>query len=138
MAAKVGGTLILAFLASIVLLAIIGVVSYRAVGTLISNNELVVHTQEVLEQVEGIHTTLLQIETDARGYLLTGLDVYKIAYENDLDEVPRRLKTLREKTQDNASHRDLGWKSSRAIPKVERAARVGADEVAADDVVERR
>lgn len=105
MAAKVGGTLILAFLASIVLLAIIGVVSYRAVGTLISNNELVVHTQEVLEQVEGIHTTLLQVETDARGYLLTGLDVYKIAYENDLDEVPRRLKTLREKTQDNASHR---------------------------------
>jgi hypothetical protein len=77
MAPKVGGTLVLAFLASILLLAIIGVVSYRAVGTLISNNESVVHTQEVLEQVEGIHTMLLQVETDARGYLLTGIDVYK-------------------------------------------------------------
>ena len=103
MAAKVGGTLVLAFLASIVLLAIIGVVSYRAVNTLIANNEAVSHTQEVLEQVEGIHTLLLQVETDARGFLLTGVDVYKNAYENDLQSIPVKLKALREKTQDNPS-----------------------------------
>ncbi len=104
MAAKVGGTLVLAFLASIVLLAIIGVVSYRAVRTLIANNESVTHTQEVLEQVEGIHTLLLQVETDARGFLLTGADVYKTVYEKNLVEIPRRLERLREKTKDNASH----------------------------------
>jgi signal transduction histidine kinase len=115
MAAKVGGTLVLAFLASIVLLAIIGVVSYRAVRTLIANNESVTHTQQVLEQVEGIHTSLLQVETDARGFLLTGIDVYKTAYEADLQEIPRRLTALREKTQDNPSHQERLDRLERAV-----------------------
>ncbi|MEO5857668.1 MAG: ATP-binding protein [Pyrinomonadaceae bacterium] len=104
MAAKVGGTLFLAFLASIVLLAIIGVVSYRAVNTLIANNERVTHTQEVLEGLEEIRTLLLQVETDARGFLLTGVDVYKEAYEKDLLEIPRNITLLKDKTRDNASH----------------------------------
>ena len=115
MATKVGGTLVLAFLTSIVLLAIIGVVSYRAVVTLIANNEEVTHTQEVLEQVEGIHTLLLQIETDARGFLLTGADVYRAVYETNRAEVPRRLKALREKTQDNASHQERLDNLERAV-----------------------
>jgi len=106
MAAKVGGTLVLAFLASIVLLAIIGIVSYRAVGTLISNNELVTHTQDVLEDLQEIRTLLLQVETDARGFLLTGVDVYKSAYENDLNEIPQKIRALKEKTRDNVSHQE--------------------------------
>jgi len=106
MAAKVGGTLILAFLASVLLLAIIGIVSYRAVDTLTTNNERVTHTQDVLEDLQEIRTSLLQIETDARGFLLTGVDVYKSAYENDLQEIPRKLNALKEKTKDNVSHQE--------------------------------
>lgn len=120
MATKVGGTLVLAFLTSIVLLAIIGVVSYRAVRTLIANNEEVTHTQEVLEHVESIHTLLLQIETDARGFLLTGADVYRAVYEKNRTEVPIRLKALRDKTQDNASHQER-------LDKLERAAQSRLD-----------
>ena len=106
MAAKISGTLILAFLASVLLLAIIGMVSYRAVETLLANTEQVAHTQAVLDDLQGIRTLLLQVETDARGFLLTGIDVYKGAYENDLQEIPRRLSTLKVTTQDNAGHQE--------------------------------
>lgn len=104
MAAKVGGTLALAFLASIVLLGIIGVVSYRAVQTLTSNNERVTHTQEVLEDLQEIRTLLIQVETDARGFLLTGDDVYLMAYQSDLILIPDKVNSVRTKTQDNLSH----------------------------------
>ncbi len=106
MAAKVGGTLVLAFLTSVVLLAIIGVLSYRAVNTLIANNERVTHTQEVLEDLDAIRSLLLQVETDARGFLLTGESVYKVAYESDLVEIPQNVAVLREKTRDNSSHQE--------------------------------
>ncbi len=104
MAAKVGGTLILAFLASIVLLSVIGVVSYRAVQTLIANNELVKHTQDVLEDLQEVRTIVIQVETDARGYLLRGDDVYLNAYQNDLIQIPLKIKAVREKTRENHSH----------------------------------
>ncbi len=106
MVAKVGGTLVLAFLASVVLLAIIGVVSYRAVSTLIANNEIVTHTENVLEELQEIRSLVLQVETDARGFLLTGVDVYKSAYENDLKEIPKKIHALKTKTQDNVSHQE--------------------------------
>lgn len=99
-----GGTLVLAFLASVLVLSIIGAVSYRAVQTLITNNERVTHTQEVLEDLQAIRTLLLQIETDARGYLLTGDDVYLNAYSGELREIPVKITALKEKTKDNNSH----------------------------------
>ena len=54
MMAKLGGTFVFAFIASLVILIAIGVVSYRSVQTLVANNELVDHTQEVLDQLQDI------------------------------------------------------------------------------------
>src|SRR5215203_5975280 len=104
MIAKVGGTLVLAFLSSIVLLVIIGAVSYGSVETLVTNNERVNHTQEVLEQLEDIRTRLIQVETDARGFLLTGDTAYRDAYERGLRELPAKIVEVKQKTQDNDSH----------------------------------
>lgn len=104
MVATIGGTLILAFLASIVLLALIGFVSYRSVNTLIVNNERVADTQDILRDLEEVRTLLIQVETDARGFLLTGIDVYKEAYETHLQAIPQKIDALKEKTKDNASH----------------------------------
>ena len=104
MIAKVGGTLVLAFVSSIVLLVIIGAVSYGSVETLVTNNERVNHTQEVLEQLEDIRTRLIQVETDARGFLLTGDTAYRDAYERGLRELPAKIVEVKQKTQDNDSH----------------------------------
>jgi len=106
MAAKVGGTLVLAFLASVFLLLIIGVVSYNSVSTLISNNERVNHSQEVLDQLQEVRTLIIQIETDARGFLLTGDRAYLDAYQRGLLEIPAKVSALKDKTGDNPAQQD--------------------------------
>lgn len=104
MLAKLGGTLVLAFVASLVLLVAIGVLSYRSVQTLIENNELVVHTQEVLDQLQDIRIHIIQVETDARGFLLTGDHVYLEAYDRDRKDIPLKIAAVKANTQDNISH----------------------------------
>lgn len=115
MASKVGGTLFLAFLASAVLLTIIGVISYRAVQTLIANNDLVSHTQDVLEDLQQVRSLLLEIEAEARGFLLTGNDVYLNDYQSDLGKVPDQLAELKAKTRDNQSHQQKFISLERAV-----------------------
>jgi signal transduction histidine kinase len=103
MTAKVGGPLALAFALAALLLIINGVVSYRSVSTLIENNDRVTHTQEILEDLQELRTSLLQVETDARGFLLTGDAVYENAYRSGLAQIPQKIETLRQKTADNQS-----------------------------------
>jgi signal transduction histidine kinase len=106
MLAKLGGTLVLAFVASLVLLIAIGFVSYRAVQTLIANNELVDHTQEVLDQLQDIRIEIIQVETDARGFLLTGDRVYLEAYDRDRADIPMKIAAVKANTQDNIFHQE--------------------------------
>ena len=104
MAAKVGGPLALAFALAVLLLIINGVVSYRSVSTLIENNERVTHTQEVLEGLQDLRISLLQVETDARGFLLTGDPVYEDVYRAGLAQIPQKVDSLKRKTADDQSH----------------------------------
>jgi len=129
MLAKVGGTLLLAFGASTIVLIIIGVVTYRSVQTLIATNEAVVHTQEVLVGLQEIKSSILQTETDARGFLLTGDPAFEAAYRSHLSNVPLQISSLKEKTADNESHRER-------FVKLEEAARSRLDLL--DEYVKRR
>jgi len=104
MIARVGGTLVAAFALAALLLIVNGVVSYRSVRTLIANNDLVYHAQDVLEGLEDLRTSLLQIETDARGYLLTGDDAYYSVYRSGLAGIQGKIDLLKQKTADNPSH----------------------------------
>lgn len=129
MLARVGGTLVLAFVASTIVLIIIGVVTYRSVQTLIATNEAVVHTQEVLVGLQEIKSSILQTETDARGFLLTGDSAFEAAYRSHLSNVPLQISALKEKTSDNESHRER-------FIKLEEAARSRLDLL--DEYVKRR
>lgn len=104
MIAKVGGRLAIAFALAIVLLIVNGVVSYRSVRTLINNNDLVVHTQDVLESLQDLTIVLIQAETDARGYLITGEKIYLDAYVAGREKIPTKISHLKALTADNASH----------------------------------
>lgn len=129
MAGKVGGTLALAFLASVFFLIIIGFVSYNSVRTLISNNERVNHSQQVLDQLQEVRTLVIQVETDARGYLLTGDAVYAEAYQRDLLEIPAKIGALKDKTADNPSQQQR-------FPALEQAIRSRLDLL--DEYIKRR
>ena len=106
MVSKVGGPLALAFTLAVLLLIINGVVSYQSVNTLISNNNRVSHTQEVIEGLEELKVSLLQVETDARGFIMTGDKVYFDAYQLHLKEVPQSLDHLKQLTADNPSQQE--------------------------------
>src|SRR5829696_1961987 len=98
MLAKFGGTLVLAFLLSLVVLIGIGIISYKSVRTLIANNELVEHTQEVLDQLQEIRIQIIQVETDARGFLLTGDRIYLEAYDRDRTHIFDKIAAAKENT----------------------------------------
>jgi signal transduction histidine kinase len=104
MVAQVGGRIALAFAVAILLLIVNGVVSYQSVKTLIDNNERVILTQDVLEDLQELRTMLLQVESDARGYMLTGDPVYLDSYRSVRDQIPEKIGVVKKLTTDNESH----------------------------------
>ena len=103
MVKKIGGPLALAFAMAALLLIINGVVSYQSISTLIADRDRVFKTQSVLEGLQELKTGLLQTETDARGYLLTGAQEYYDVYRQHLEEIPSKIEDIRTKISDNPS-----------------------------------
>lgn len=126
---KVGGPLALAFALAVLLLIINGLVSYQSVRTLLANNERVFHTQEVLDGFQELKVSLLQVETDARGYIMAGDSVFYDAYMQHLQSIPQQLADLKARTADNPSHQAK-------FPKLEAAIKSRLDLL--DEYVQRK
>jgi PAS domain S-box-containing protein len=82
-------------------LVINGLASYRATRTLISNEQWVTHTYQVIGEIEGILSTLKDAETGERGYIITGADTYLQPYEIALTQIDGRIRHLEMLTADN-------------------------------------
>src|SRR5437016_10350922 len=93
--------LLLAFLATLLLLAANGFVARRAVRIVTGNVRLVAHTHEVLAALEALQSTVTDAETGQRGYVLTGREQYLEPYRTALKAVPARLARMRSLTADN-------------------------------------
>jgi PAS domain S-box-containing protein len=93
--------LVLAFLATLILLAANGYVSRRAVRVVTGNDRLLVHTQEALTSLEALQSTVTDAETGQRGYVLTGREPYLAPYQEARASVSERLARLRSLTADN-------------------------------------
>ncbi len=78
------------------------VVSYRMALRLVENARWVVHTHEVLSELEGTLSALKDAETGERGYLITGDESYLMPYKTGIVEVQEHLGSLRSLTSDNA------------------------------------
>ncbi|MEK7855404.1 MAG: CHASE3 domain-containing protein, partial [Acidobacteriota bacterium] len=100
-----GGRIAVAFTVVVLLLITNAVVSYRSVSTLIANNKRVSHTQDVLEDLQEVNTQIVQAETSARGYFLSGDEVYLAEYYSSVERLRALIADLKEKTADNSSHR---------------------------------
>jgi len=82
-------------------LVINGLASYRATRTLISNEQWVTHTYQVIGEIEGILSTLKDAETGERGYIITGADTYLEPYDAALRQIDARIRHLEMLTADN-------------------------------------
>ena len=96
--------LVLAFLATLLLLAANGYVSRRAVRVVTGNDLLLAHTEEVLASLATLQATITDAETGQRGYVLTGRESYLTPYQEARAALVGRVARFRSLTADNPFH----------------------------------
>ncbi len=86
---------------ALLILLVIGTVSYRSTAKLIETSRWVTHTHTVLERLTTLLSLLDDTETGERGYIITGKEEFLEPYRAALRSVDRTLHDLRELTADN-------------------------------------
>ena len=109
--AKIGGSFGLALL----VLSLIGVLSYLSIQTMIAAHRRVIQTRREIEAQEDVLSQLKDAETGQRGFIITGEAHYLQPYTAALQAIPRRLQQLRELTQDNPAQRQQLDRLSRLV-----------------------
>ncbi len=79
------------------------IVSYQNLLTLVENNSWVLHTQQVVNELEGTLLSVVNAETGQRGYVITGEESYLEPYQTAVLSISEPLKNLRQLTQDNSN-----------------------------------
>jgi len=77
--------------------------SYYSTQKLISNSQLVNHTNQVLIEAENIISYMKDAETGQRGYLLTRDETFLQPYIGAQEKVNASYDNIRELTSDNAA-----------------------------------
>lgn len=101
------GMVQLAFGSAILTLLLVGAISYRAILLSVESNELVRHTHEVLENLQGLLLALDDLESSDRGFAMTGDHSFLEAYAASLATVRREQATVRYLTGDNPAQQQL-------------------------------
>jgi methyl-accepting chemotaxis protein len=91
------------FALALVLLLLIGGVAYRGITSLTETSYWVAHTHEVIERASAVMTAVKDIETGARGFVITGNDLFLEPFRAGKQALPDVLKELRKLTGDNAA-----------------------------------
>lgn len=89
------------FIAEMLVLLAIGVISYRNTSQLIEQSDLVHHTRKVRLSLQELLGFLVDAETGARGYMITGEDDFLEPYNAALQQLDGKFKELRQLTADN-------------------------------------
>jgi methyl-accepting chemotaxis protein len=97
----VGKKLALGFGLALVLLLVIGGVSFWSIGLLVETTSWVSHTYEVLDNMESLLSLLKDAETGQRGYLLTGDANFLVPYRNALADLAKQFEKVRRLTRTN-------------------------------------
>ncbi|MCC7546317.1 MAG: CHASE3 domain-containing protein [Burkholderiales bacterium] len=91
-----------AFLAALTLLAVLAVTAYRVLGDLDNSTRWVTHTRGVLSQSALVHQLIIDIESAARGYSVSGDERMLAPYHTAINALPEALRTLRSFLDDDA------------------------------------
>jgi len=87
--------------AAAALLLFVAGLSYWRLARNAEDREWVVHTYQVMGQLDGILQGMTDAETGERGYILTGDDSYLAPYRRGLSEVRETRAAVRKLTADN-------------------------------------
>ena len=86
---------------TVLILLIVGIVSYQTTQSFLANDTQVTHTYQVMSGLNAALLDLEDAETGQRGYLLTGDEGYLAPYLSGSHAVLKDLGTVRNLTQDN-------------------------------------
>jgi CHASE3 domain sensor protein len=96
-----GRKLALGFSIAVLTVLVIGLSGYRSTQTLVENTRLVAHTHEVQSEIATVLAQVVQIESSARGFAISGVDAFLDPYRATLPAVDRSLSELQRHTEDN-------------------------------------
>jgi diguanylate cyclase (GGDEF)-like protein/PAS domain S-box-containing protein len=91
----------LAFMSSVLTLLIAGGMSYRAISLSNESDRWVRHTHEVIETLQGLLSTVRSLESNNRGFALTGNESYLGSYRANVIRLGQEETTLRKLIVDN-------------------------------------
>ena len=91
----------LAFGAAILILLVVGTVSYRDMVVSIESDLWVRHTHEVLENLQGLLSAMESVESSYRGFVLTGNESFVEDYRAGVVSVEKDEAAFRNLTADN-------------------------------------
>src|SRR5579863_3641344 len=92
----------LAFGCAVLALLVVGAASYRSVVESTERDLWVRHTHEVLENMQDLLGAMQAVESNARGYLLTGDESFIEIYRADIAKTEKDEAIVRSLTADNA------------------------------------
>jgi methyl-accepting chemotaxis protein len=98
---SVGTKIGMGYSLALIILIIIGVVSYRTTTGLIETADKVAHTHKVLEHLLQVPSLLKDVEAGQRGHTITGEERYLEQYNSALNGIDQEVKELRELTAEN-------------------------------------
>lgn len=85
------------------LIIAVSAISFQSTRNLLTGAQWVDHTQSVLRELDGLLSDIVDVESGARGYVITGERRYLAPFIKASTEVPRSLSRLRSLTNDNAT-----------------------------------
>ena len=90
-----------AFTLAVALLAVIGILAYRATKRLVASEQLVSRTREIQTLLEDVSSDVLQASNARRGYVITGVESDLAGYASAIRDLPGKLERLKSITSDN-------------------------------------
>jgi PAS domain S-box-containing protein len=119
------GKLQLAFGSAILVLLVVGGIAFRTAAVAGESDRWVRHTQEVLENIADLLSTMQNLESSARGFILTGKESYLETYRACVTHSQVQTTLVRNLTLDNpAQQRQIPILENLAAQKIQLAERV--------------
>ncbi|MGA2987953.1 MAG: PAS domain S-box protein, partial [Terriglobia bacterium] len=97
----------IAFGSAILIMLVVGAISYRAIVVSSDIDQWVRHTHEVLENLQDLRIAMESIESGYRGYILTGAESHLQYYRAGILTAKQDEATLRNLTSDNPEQQRL-------------------------------
>jgi len=89
-----------AFFAALALLCVLAAIAYRVLSELDNATRWVTHTREVLSQSALVHQLMIDIESGARGYAVSGDERILAPYATAVQSMPEAVRVLQGLVQD--------------------------------------